>query len=210
MYCNKFKCFALKIAGGSTFAGSRHGSTRSGHASRRGNVANQLWQGPSAIKQLYQILIEPLEDDLPEGGELMLVLEGDLYLVPFSMLRGTNNPEYLCERYSLLLAPSISSVKIGRQNNNNNNKLKTGDDDEKTVALVVGNPKLPSSVMDQWGWNDIPQAAQEAEEDGRGQDGGRREGQEVQEGKEEEEDTLQLQRREEKAEWKRQSSRWSF
>ena len=163
MYCNKFKCFALKIAGGSTFAGSRHGSTRSGHASRRGNVANQLWQGPSAIKQLYQILIEPLEDDLPEGGELMLVLEGDLYLVPFSMLRGTNNPEYLCERYSLLLAPSISSVKIGRQNNNNSNKLKTGDDDEKTVALVVGNPKLPSSVMDQWGWNDIPQAAQEAE-----------------------------------------------
>jgi len=28
---------------------------------------------------------------------------------------------------------------------------------------VAGNPKLPSSVVDQWGWNDIPQAAQEAE-----------------------------------------------
>ena len=92
----------------------------------------------------------------------MLVLEGDLYLVPFSMLRGTNNPEYLCERYSLLLAPSTSSVKNSRQNSNNN-KLKTGEEDEKTNALVVGNPKLPSSVMDQWGWNDIPQAAQEAE-----------------------------------------------
>ena len=153
------------VSGGSTFAGSRHGSTRSGHASRRGNFGGgQLWQGPSAIKQLYQLLIEPLEDDLPEGGELMLVLEGDLYLVPFSMLRGSNNPEYLCERFSLIMAPSISSIKSGRQNSNLNNKSnKDGTEEEKTNALVIGNPKLPSSVIDQWGWNDIPQAGQEAE-----------------------------------------------
>jgi hypothetical protein len=48
------------------------------------------------------MLIEPLEDDLPEGGELVLVLDGDLYLVPFSMLRGSNNPEFLCERFNLV------------------------------------------------------------------------------------------------------------
>ena len=91
----------------------------------------------------------------------MLVLEGDLYLVPFSMLRGNNNPEYLCERYSLLMAPSISSIKSGRQNNNKS--LTNGEEEEKTNALIIGNPKLPSSVVDQWGWNDIPQATQEAE-----------------------------------------------
>jgi len=28
--------------------------------------------------------------------------------------------------------------------------------------LVVGNPKLPSVVTEQWGWKDIPQAEQEA------------------------------------------------
>jgi CHAT domain-containing protein len=103
------------------------------------------------------MLIEPLEDDLPEGCELILVLDSDLYLVPFSMLRGGNNPEFLCERFNLITAPSMTSVKSSRNVN------KAGTDDDKTNALVVGNPKLPSSVSDQWGWGDIPQAAQEAE-----------------------------------------------
>ena len=50
-----------------------------------------LWQGPSSLKALYKLLLEPMEEDLPEGYpcELVLVLEGDLYLVPFSMLRGS-------------------------------------------------------------------------------------------------------------------------
>jgi hypothetical protein len=29
-------------------------------------------------------------------------------------------------------------------------------------ALVVGNPKLPSGIMEQWGWNNLPLAEQEA------------------------------------------------
>lgn len=139
---------------GSTYAGSRHGSTRSG---RRGNL-NHLWQGPSALKQLYQLLIEPLEDDLPEGGELMLILEDDLYLVPFAMLKGVTNPEYLCERFNLIISPSVSCIKLSRENTNKNK-----DEEEKTNALVVGNPKLPSSIAEQWGWADIPQASREAE-----------------------------------------------
>lgn len=30
------------------------------------------------------------------------------------------------------------------------------------AALVVGNPKLPQSITDRWGWADIPHAEQEA------------------------------------------------
>lgn len=30
------------------------------------------------------------------------------------------------------------------------------------TALVVGNPKLPLTVTEQWGWADIPHAEQEA------------------------------------------------
>lgn len=74
------------------------------------------------------------------GGrrDLVLVLEGDLYLVPFSVLRpgpgftmpnnsinqtqtqGSNNSvaqsisevtEYLCERFSLISVPSLSALK---------------------------------------------------------------------------------------------------
>lgn len=30
------------------------------------------------------------------------------------------------------------------------------------TSLVVGNPKLPASVTERWGWTDIPHAEQEA------------------------------------------------
>ena len=105
------------------------------------------------------MLIEPLEDDLPEGGELILVLDGDLYLLPFSMLRGGSNPEFLCERFNLIMAPSVASIKASRQSN----KKPEDEEEGKMNVLVAGNPRLPSSVVDQWGWHDIPQAAQEAE-----------------------------------------------
>ena len=105
------------------------------------------------------MLIEPLEDDLPEGGELILVLDGDLYLLPFSMLRGGSNPEFLCERFNLIMAPSVASIKASRQSN----KKPEDEEEGKMNVLVAGNPRLPSSVVDQWGWQDIPQAAQEAE-----------------------------------------------
>ena len=139
------------VGGGSTVSAltsnSRGGSTRS----RRYG-----WQGHSSLKDLYKLLIEPVEDELPESPcELMLVLEGDLYLVPFSVLRGANSTDYLCERFSLLVSPSLTSSKTRY------NKAKKSQDTD-SVKLVVGNPKIPSSVSEHWGWNDIPHAEQEA------------------------------------------------
>lgn len=47
--------------------------------------------------------------------ELILVLESDLYLVPFPVLRSASeNSEFLCERFSLLVVPNVSSLKSGR------------------------------------------------------------------------------------------------
>jgi len=140
------------VGGGSTLSGmtsnSRGGSTRS----RRSG-----WQGPSSLKNLYQLLIEPMEDDLPDGypSELMLVLEGDLYLIPFPVLKGTNCTDYLCERFSLLVTPSLTSLKTRYP------KSRQSSEDE-SCRLVVGNPKIPSTVTDHWGWSDIPSAEQEA------------------------------------------------
>lgn len=51
--------------------------------------------------------------------ELLLVLEGDLYLVPFPVLRPQttdNTSEYLCERFSLLVIPSLTSLKLNQKN----------------------------------------------------------------------------------------------
>ncbi|TRY69941.1 hypothetical protein TCAL_01247 [Tigriopus californicus] len=137
------------VGAGSTMSGltasSRH-STRS----RRG------WQGPSCLKKLYKVLIEPMEDELPENYpcELMLVLEGDLYLVPFAMLKGPTSTECLCERFSLITSPSLTSIKTSRSKNSKNS--------DQASAIVVGNPKIPSTISDQWGWGDIPSSGQEA------------------------------------------------
>ena len=87
--------------------------------------------------------------------ELILVLEGDLYLVPFPVLRSSqDNAEYLCERFSLLVVPNLTTLKTSRS--------RTSDSDKSVRSLIVGNPKLPNAVTEHWGWRDIPQAEQEA------------------------------------------------
>ena len=79
--------FSVGSVGGAgsvvTAASSRHGGGGSTRSRRH------HWQGPSCLKKLYRLLLEPVEDDLPEGypSELMLVLDGDLHLVPFAMLK---------------------------------------------------------------------------------------------------------------------------
>lgn len=45
-----------------------------------------------------------------------MVLEGELYLIPFALLKGSSSNEYLYERFSLIAVPSIhglgSSAKV--------------------------------------------------------------------------------------------------
>lgn len=36
------------------------------------------------------------------------------------------------------------------------------DKDQNMRSLIIGNPKLPSTVTEHWGWKDIPHAEQEA------------------------------------------------
>lgn len=61
----------------------------------------------------------PHNKDCTAQRELLLVLEGDLYLVPFPLLRPQttdNTSEYLCERFSLLVVPSLTSLKLNQRN----------------------------------------------------------------------------------------------
>lgn len=48
--------------------------------------------------------------------QLVMVLEGELYLIPFALLKGSSSNEYLYERFSLIAVPSIhglgSSTKV--------------------------------------------------------------------------------------------------
>lgn len=157
--------FSLGSVGGSV--ASLQGSTRSSASTqgstRTPNKRLQTWKGPSCLHALYTLLLQPFEEHLnhnKNGGckkrELILVLEGDLYLVPFPLLRSSQeHSDYLCERFSLLAIPNLSSLRMTR--------VRKHDNAEQTMrSLVVGNPKLPNAVSEQFGWKELPQAEQEA------------------------------------------------
>nr|XP_049462580.1 tetratricopeptide repeat protein 28 isoform X2 [Anopheles coluzzii] len=160
--------FSLGSVGGSVASlqgstrsiGSLQGSTRS----RRSNMLPP-WQGPSCLHVLYNLLLAPFEDLLPDISttarigrrELILVLEKELYLVPFAILRsGDEDGEYLSERCSLLTVPSLHTLR-------QKSRIKTREPAEGlNSALVIGGPKIPSSLSDTWGWSDSPASLQEA------------------------------------------------
>uniref|UniRef100_A0AAV2IU21 Tetratricopeptide repeat protein 28 n=1 Tax=Knipowitschia caucasica TaxID=637954 RepID=A0AAV2IU21_KNICA len=74
--------------------------------------------GKPPLRALYDLLIAPMEVGLmhnsgPVGRhrQLVLVLEGDLYLIPFALLQGSSSNEYLYERFDLIAVPSLSSLE---------------------------------------------------------------------------------------------------
>lgn len=115
------------------------------------------------VRELYSMLIGPFEDTLMKYNstfvsqrELVLVLQGDLYLVPFAVLRGENDSDYLFERFTLVVVPSIRDMLAGIMTTK---VSKPGPD--SIPALVIGNPKLPVSVCETWQWGELRAAEQE-------------------------------------------------
>ena len=69
------------------------------------------------VYELYDILIKPMEYVLPQpkspggtGGKLVVIPDKDLYLVPFSLLRGEGSSECLYRRYHLQVVPSLQTL----------------------------------------------------------------------------------------------------
>ncbi|XP_059214709.1 tetratricopeptide repeat protein 28 [Centropristis striata] len=120
------------------------------------------------LRALYDLLIAPMEGGLmhssgPVGRhrQLVLVLEGELYLIPFALLKGSSSNEYLYERFSLISVPSLSSLGAAiKPHPRRGGPLLCSDGG--SVAAVVGAPRLPSSVMDRWLWGPLPSAQDEA------------------------------------------------
>ncbi|KAI1901154.1 hypothetical protein AGOR_G00057270 [Albula goreensis] len=92
--------------------------------------------------------------------QLVLVLEGELYLIPFALLKGSSSNEYLYERFSLIAVPSIGG--LGANAKVHPRRAGPALCGGVSMAAVVGNPRLPSSVMDRWLWGPMPSAQDEA------------------------------------------------
>ncbi|GCB64780.1 hypothetical protein scyTo_0009867 [Scyliorhinus torazame] len=92
--------------------------------------------------------------------QLVLVLEGELYLIPFALLKGSSSNEYLYERFSIIAVPSIRALQASPRSHLR--KSTSVCSSSTSMAAVIGNPKLPSAVMDRWLWGPMPSAEEEA------------------------------------------------
>ena len=96
--------------------------------------------GPDELsRQLYQALIAPVEDWLPEhtAQALMIVPHRALWLLPFAALQNADG-EFFGDRHVVAYTPSEQSWRLsaGRPRS----------DYKKARAWIVGNPRMPSSV----------------------------------------------------------------
>ncbi|PZV07594.1 MAG: Fis family transcriptional regulator [Leptolyngbya sp.] len=118
------------------------------------------------LRQLHQLLIEPIADLLPSNPEQRVVFipQGDLFLVPFPALMDDAGT-YLIEKHTILTAPSIQVLDLSQQQRQTQNfaTALTGQD-----LLLVGNPTMPDvwnpATSKMQTLSNLPGAELEAEE----------------------------------------------
>lgn len=111
------------------------------------------------IRNNLTLSILLLSFSAPRTGykEMILVLENELYLIPFAVLRsGQDGAEYLSERCSLLTVPSLQTLR-------QKSRIKTRNQSANGTAsaLVVG-PRIPLSLTESTTWTESAASLQEA------------------------------------------------
>ncbi len=100
-------------------------------------------KGPDKLQVLHQLLIEPIQDLLPQTPEdkVVLIPQGDLFLVPFPALLDEAG-DRLIQHHTLLTAPSISVLDLTHQRRTHLRGAQTATA-ESADWLIVGNPEMP-------------------------------------------------------------------
>ena len=86
-----------------------------------------------ALRTLCHAIIDPIQD-LFSGSELVFIPEGPLCLAPFAAFMSLDS-KYLCESFSIRVAPSLTSLKMIAQC--------PVDYHHKSGVLLVGDPWFP-------------------------------------------------------------------
>lgn len=99
------------------------------------NIAAQQLDPRESLRKLYQLLIQPAAEALPqsEGSRICFIPTGPLFQVPFSALIDTEG-KYLVDQYATFITPSMYFFLSERES-------------EGQKALVVGDPKLEDTEM---------------------------------------------------------------
>ena len=94
---------------------------------------------PALLRELHQLLINPIEDLLPtpiqgtEKNRLIIIPHRSLFLLPFPALQDAQG-KYLIDKYILQTAPSIQVLQLTQQQRQRA---------EGSEVLIVGNPTMP-------------------------------------------------------------------
>jgi len=98
------------------------------------------------LRQLHEILIEPIADLLPTDPEEKIIFlpQGPLFLVPFPALQDEKE-NYLIENHTILTAPAIQVLQLTREQRD---EIRRGGFAKPAPTLIVGNPTMPSIAVE--------------------------------------------------------------
>ncbi|WP_324616390.1 CHAT domain-containing protein [Lusitaniella coriacea] len=98
------------------------------------------------LRQLHEILIEPIADLLPADPQEKVIFmpQGALFLVPFPALQDENE-NYLIEKHTILTAPAIQVLQLTREQKKGRGAMLAPGEGN---ALIVGNPTMPSVAVE--------------------------------------------------------------
>ncbi|HUJ22933.1 MAG TPA: CHAT domain-containing tetratricopeptide repeat protein [Bryobacteraceae bacterium] len=99
------------------------------------NLQDPLEGGNAAARQLYRILLGPVEPLIPSAGTVVIVPDGRLHEINFeTLVVDSANPHYWIEDASSELAPSLSVLR-----------LETTGATQRPHVLIIGDP-LPADA----------------------------------------------------------------
>lgn len=106
----------------------------------RSIVLNRRGKGQTnqQLNQLYNLLIKPIAEFLPNDGRspVIFIPQGPLFLVPFAALRDDSG-QYLIARHPIAIAPAIEVLDLTHKQRQNQAQT------TPKSALIVGNPVMP-------------------------------------------------------------------
>lgn len=111
-----------------------------------------------AAKDLYRIMIQPVENNLEPNKPLGIIADKMLYRLPFASLISPQTNKYLIEDYPLFFSPSATLLINETENAGQKSKVRT------ETVLSIGNPTFSRKEYPDLA--NLPDAAREAEKIG--------------------------------------------
>ncbi|WP_143780501.1 CHAT domain-containing tetratricopeptide repeat protein [Leptolyngbya sp. 'hensonii'] len=127
---------------GSIGAGNRGFSFNEDPNLVRDAIASTGNTTPNAgLRQLYELLIQPVADQLPQDpkARVIFIPQDSLFLVPFPALQDASG-RYLIEKHTILTAPAIQVLQATRKPSSSGNVLVVGNPTMPTVRFQIGTP----------------------------------------------------------------------